>query len=120
MIIKNALVGVPVGDLETSVEWYTTVIGRAPDQRLMAEIAEYQFPIGGWLQIFEDKARAGKTSLTLVVADLDATLAQLKGSAIEHAPPTRTALVDTAIVKDPDGNQIVFAQSKAPANRATA
>ena len=120
MMIKNALVGVPVGNLEASVEWYTKLIGRAPDQRLMAEIAEYRFPTGGWLQIFEDKARAGQTSLTLVVGDLDAMLADLKASAIEHAPPTLTALVDTVIVNDPDGNQMVFAQSKAPANQATA
>jgi catechol 2,3-dioxygenase-like lactoylglutathione lyase family enzyme len=118
MTIKNALAGVPVSNLQASIEWYTRLIGRKPDQRLMPEVAEYHFPIGGWCQLFEDRERAGKTSFTLVVDALDETLAGLKAAGIRYADPTRTELVDTAIVHDPDRNQIVFAQSKSPKNKA--
>jgi catechol 2,3-dioxygenase-like lactoylglutathione lyase family enzyme len=120
MIIKNALAGVPVSDLNTAVDWYTRLIGRKPDQRLMPEVAEYHFPIGGWCQLFEDRDRAGKTSFTLVVDSLDEMLAALETAGIAYAEPTRTELVDTAIVQDPDGNQIVFAQSKSAKNKAAA
>jgi catechol 2,3-dioxygenase-like lactoylglutathione lyase family enzyme len=118
--IKNVLAGVPVIDLETSVKWYSRLIGRAPDQRLMPEVAEYHFPSGGWCQLFEDGNRAGKASLTLVVADLDQALAALEAVSIDYSQPRRTELVDTAIVNDPDGNQIIFAQSKSNANKAAA
>lgn len=120
MTIKNALAGVPVANLERAVDWYTKLIGRAPDQRLMKEVAEYQFSGGGWFQLFEDKDRSGQTSFTLVVDDLDKTLALVAAAGIDHALPTRTQLVDTAFVTDPDGNRIVFAQSKSAENRAAA
>jgi glyoxylase I family protein len=118
MDIKNVLAGVPVTNLKSAVNWYTRLIGREPDQRLMAEVAEYQFPTGGWCQLFEDPKRAGRAALTLVVASLDKTLAELKAAGVDHSQPTRTKLVDTAIVNDPDGNQIVFAQSKSSAKKA--
>jgi catechol 2,3-dioxygenase-like lactoylglutathione lyase family enzyme len=118
LTINNVLAGVPVTNLEASVDCYTRLIGRKPDQRLMPEVAEYRFPRGGWCQLFEDQNRAGKTSFTLVVDALDETLMTLKAAGIDYAEPTRTDLVDTAIVKDPDGNQVVLAESKSPNNKA--
>jgi catechol 2,3-dioxygenase-like lactoylglutathione lyase family enzyme len=118
MTIKNVLAGVPVSSLEASVAWYTRLLGRKPDQRLMPEVAEYEFPTGGWCQLFEDRDRAGKASLTLVVDNLINTLKQVRVAGIDHSEPTLTELVDTAIVNDPDGNQIVFAQSKSLTNRS--
>jgi catechol 2,3-dioxygenase-like lactoylglutathione lyase family enzyme len=118
--IKNALAGVAVTNLEASVRWYSRLIGRDPDQRLMPEVAEYRFPTGGWCQLFEDQQRAGQSSCTFVVHRLDEALAAVKAAGIDHSEPMRTELVDTAIVTDPDGNQIVFAQAKSPANKVAA
>jgi predicted enzyme related to lactoylglutathione lyase len=118
MTIKNALAGVAVMDLDSAIAWYSKLIGRAPDQQPMPTDAEYEFQNGGWMQIFADKERAGKSSVTLTVDDLDATLAELEDAGIAYAEPTRTDYVDTAIVTDPDGNQVVLAQARSPDNRA--
>lgn len=118
MTIKNALAGVAVKDLDKAIAWYSKLLGRAPDQRPMPNDAEYEFQNGGWIQIFADGKRAGKSSVTLTVDDLDATLAALDDAGIAYAEPTRTDYVDTAIVTDPDGNQIVLAQARSPDNKA--
>jgi catechol 2,3-dioxygenase-like lactoylglutathione lyase family enzyme len=118
MTIHNVLAGVAVSDLDEAVAWYAKVLGRGPDQRPMPEVAEFAFARGGWLQLFADEDRAGRSSITLTVDNLDAQLAALKAEGIETGPPTRTDYVDTVILKDGDGNQIVFAQAKSTANRS--
>lgn len=120
MTIKNVLAGVAVANLDKAIGWYTRLIGRAPDDRPMPEVAEYRFGGGGWLQIFADADRAGQSSVTLTVDDLDARLGELKAAGIEAGSPTRSDYVDTAIVADPDGNQIVFAEAKSASNKAAA
>jgi predicted enzyme related to lactoylglutathione lyase len=79
----------------------------------MPEVAEWQFPEGGWIQVFRDPGRAGSSSVTLAVKNLDDELLALESLGIKAAKKTHTEVVDTAIVADPDGNQIVFAQAKA-------
>ena len=118
MTIKNALAGIAVADLNGAIQWYTKLLGRAPDERPMAEVAEYRFPGGGWLQLFRDADRAGKSSVTLTIDGIDARLKELQAAGIEAGKPTRTDYVDTAIVTDPDGNRIVLAEAKSAANRA--
>jgi predicted enzyme related to lactoylglutathione lyase len=118
MTIKNALAGVAVKDLDKATAWYRKLIGRAPDKQPMPNDAEYKFENGGWMQIFVDPERAGKSSVTLTVDDLDATLGQLKADGIAHGELIRTVYVDTAILVDPDGNQVVLAQAKSSDNEA--
>ena len=120
MTIKSALAGVAVRDLGIAVAWYGKLIGHAPDKLPMPTDAEYEFEKGGWMQIFADATRAGKSSVTLTVDDLDAKLAELDAAGIAYVEPTRTDYVDTAIVTDPDGNQMVFAQAKSADNKAAA
>ncbi len=62
MTVQNALAGVAVKNLEQAVAWYAKLIGRPADSHPMAEVYEYHFPAGGWLQIFADADRAGKSS----------------------------------------------------------
>lgn len=118
MTINNALAGVAVAQLDDAVAWYTKLIGRAPDDRPMPDLAEYRFSAGGWLQLFADAKRAGSSSVTFAVGSLDDQLSALSKAGIAVGATTRTSFVDTAIVNDPDGNQIVFAQAKSAANKA--
>ena len=118
MTVKNALAGVAVADLDRAVAWYATALGRQPDSRPMPEVAEYSFPTGGWLQLFADKERAGKSSVTLTVDNLDARIKELAAAGIVAGEPTNTDFVDTATVTDPDGNRLVFAEAKSAANKA--
>jgi len=110
MSIDNVLAGVAVHNLDKSVLWYDRLLG-VPGQRPMKEVSEWRLPRGGCLQVFQDPTRAGHSSITLVVSDMDQQLAALEASDIKLGPTTTSEAVRTAIVHDPDGNQIVFAQS---------
>ena len=70
MTIKNALASIAVKDLAAAVRWYKRVLGKPPDARPMAEVAEWKFDRGGWLQVYQLPERAGKGSLTLAVSNL--------------------------------------------------
>lgn len=120
MSMMNVLAGVAVRELGPAVLWYSNLLGRRPDEQPMPGLAEYRFYRGGWMQIFEDAERAGRSSVTLTVDDLHATLATLDAKAIAYSKPVDTAYVETTILHDPDGNQVVLAQARSPANRAAA
>jgi hypothetical protein len=110
MSIVNALAGIAVKDIDAAVIWYEQILG--PASRPMDEVAEWQLPNGGCLQVFEDGIRAGLSSVTLVVEDLDREIAGLESKGIRIDETSRSALVDLAIVQDHDGNQVVFAHAK--------
>ena len=114
MTVSNVLAGVAVKDLGASARWYERVFKRPADTHPMPEVAEWRFPEGGWLQVFHDEQRAGASSVTFAVKDLDQELGALRAQGIQVTKTTDTDMVKTAIVMDPDGNQIVFAQAKAP------
>jgi hypothetical protein len=108
----NALAGIAVKDLSAAVDWYERLLDRAPDAQPMREVAEWRFSKGGWIQVFEDADRAGHSSVTLVEENLDKRLSDLKAKAIEVQSTSEAESVKTAIIADPDGNQLVFAQAK--------
>ena len=78
MAITNALAGIAVRDMETSVRWYSRLLDRMPDRTPMPEVAEWEFADGGWIQVFHDKQRAGSSSVTLVESSLEATIGRLE------------------------------------------
>jgi hypothetical protein len=110
MSIVNALAGIAVKDIDAAVLWYEQILG--PASRPMEEVAEWQLPNGGCVQVFEDGIRAGLSSVTLVVEDLDHEIAGLESKGIRIGEKSQSDLVDVAIVQDQDGNQVVFAHSK--------
>ena len=111
MSIRNVLAGVAVRDLKAAIPWYARLLGRQADGQPMAEVAEWKFDRGGWLQVFRDEQRAGSSSFTLAVDDLDATLETLQKGGLSVGKKTETSSVRTAILEDPDGNRIVVAQA---------
>lgn len=112
-MIKNVLAGVATKDLSTSIAFYQKLLERKPDGQPMPELAEWKLPGGGCLQVFQDQAeRAGRSSVTLVVENLEAELQRLGNP---EAKKSHNSYVDTAILRDPDGNQVVLAQPKSEA-----
>ena len=107
----NALAGIAVKDLDVAIPWYERLLDRSPDARPMSEVAEWKFEGGGWIQVFEDPERAGRSSVTLVERDLDERLTDLHAKTIDIRSTNEAESVRTAIVDDLDGNQLVFAQS---------
>jgi predicted enzyme related to lactoylglutathione lyase len=111
MSIQNVLAGVAVRDLQAAIPWYSNLLQREADSLPMPEVAEWKFERGGWLQVFHDEQRAGASSLTLSVDDLDSTLATLQRNGVSVGEKTNSKSVRTALVNDPDGNRIVLAQA---------
>ena len=77
MSIKGALAFVAVKDLKSGKAWYEKLLGRAPDTNPMNELYEWHFA-GGWLQLVEDKKRAGSSSVTFVETDFEKRLTDLR------------------------------------------
>ena len=76
MSIDNVLTSVTVKDLKIASAWYGQLFGR-PGTMPMPELAEWQFPRGGWLQVYQLPERAGHRSFTLAVSDLAAEIRKL-------------------------------------------
>jgi catechol 2,3-dioxygenase-like lactoylglutathione lyase family enzyme len=86
--ITHLFAGVPVSDLEASIDWYTRFLGRAPDARVGEEIL-WEIDERAWLFIEPNAARAGSGRITLAVVGLDALLERL-ASSTNGSRPTRT------------------------------
>jgi len=114
MVIKNALASVAVKDLSSSVKWYEKLFGRAADSTPMSEVAEWKFERGGWLQVYQSKERVGSGSVTLAVSSLEEQIAALGKLGIDPGPPMDAKKVKIAMIKDPDGNSIAFAEAMDP------
>ena len=89
--ITHLYAGVPVSDLDASIDRYTRFFGRPPDRRVGQEIL--------W------------ESTSTPVAELDALLERLAAEGVEHEPvETYSNGVRHVKVPDPDGNAIAFAE----------
>jgi predicted enzyme related to lactoylglutathione lyase len=110
MSIDNVLASVAVSDLGASVAWYGKLLGREPDKRPMAEVAEWKFAGGGWLQVYQLPERAGNGSFTLSVAGIEEIVRHVAGLGIDTSERTSTDRVRTLMITDPDGNHIAFAE----------
>ncbi len=110
MIIDH-YAGVPVTDLDASLDWYTRFFGKAPDFRAGDEVLWETCP-HAYVFIEPGPERAGTGRITLGVTGLDEILARLKAAGIEHEPvETYSNGVRHVSVPDPDGNAIAFAES---------
>jgi len=82
--IDNALASMAVKDLKFAVTWYQALFGRPADSTPMPEVAEWKFPRGGWLQIYELPEQAGGCSCTLAVSDIEEIAAHVQQLGIEN------------------------------------
>ena len=110
MTITNTLAGIAVFNIEESLAWYQRLLGRPADRRPQETVAEWEFASGCGIQIFEDSERGGTSSITLIDSDIDARIDDLKKQDIEIRSTSATETSRTAVIADPDGNQIRFAQ----------
>jgi catechol 2,3-dioxygenase-like lactoylglutathione lyase family enzyme len=108
--ITQLFAGVPVSDLDASIDWYTRLFGRPPDMRAGEEIL-WDIDEHATLFIEPNAAQAGAGRITLAVAGLDAFLEHLVAQRIQHeAIETYSNGVRHVKVPDPDGNAIAFAE----------
>jgi hypothetical protein len=110
MAIVNALAGIMVSDLTTAEAWYEQLLSRPADGRPMDGLAEWKLADGGWIQVFQDKERAGSSSVTFLVSGLDDQAVELKAKGISNRTSHHFRLRKTATVTDPAANRVVFAE----------
>ena len=114
MSFDNVLASLAVKDLKSAIEWYTRLLGRAPDSTPMPEVAEWRFPRGGWLQVYQAPDRAGQGSCTLAVSRIDDAVAAAAGLGADTSDRNTSARVKTLMITDPDGNHIAMAEALDP------
>jgi predicted enzyme related to lactoylglutathione lyase len=114
MAIRNALASLAVSNLRAATTWYEALFGRPADSNPMPEVAEWKFDGGGWLQVYENRPRAGAGSVTLAVSDLEEQIASLESLGLDAGPTTVGKVVKAVMIKDPDGNSIAFAEATDP------
>ena len=114
MPIKNVLASVAVKDLESAITWYGKLLNKPPS-RPMAEVAEWHFERGGWLQVYQLAERAGSGSFTVVVSSMEEQEKHLSKLNITAGDKSASASVKTLMITDPDGNHIAFAEPLDPA-----
>lgn len=110
MPIETLYAQIACKDLAAGIIWFGRLFGRAPDERPMKGLAEWRHGERAGLQLFEDPANAGHTTLTLIVSDLRGEQARLEKAGLkpgEVEAGDRTSLVR---LRDPDGNLVVLAQ----------
>jgi catechol 2,3-dioxygenase-like lactoylglutathione lyase family enzyme len=108
--ITDLFAGVPVTDLDASIDWYVRFFGRPADARVGDEVL-WEIDAHAWLFIEPNPARAGAGRITLAVTGLDELLERLAGEGIGHEPiETYANGVRHVNVPDPDGNTIAFAE----------
>jgi catechol 2,3-dioxygenase-like lactoylglutathione lyase family enzyme len=108
--ITHLYAGVPVSDLDASIDWYTGFFAKPPDFRAGEEIL-WEIDERAWLFIEPNAAHAGTGRITFSVTGLDALLERLATQRIEHeAIETYSNGVRHVKIPDPDGNAIAFAE----------
>jgi catechol 2,3-dioxygenase-like lactoylglutathione lyase family enzyme len=109
-MITALVAGVPVSDLDASIDWYTRFFGRPPDMRVGEEIL-WDIDEHATLFIEPDAAHAGAGRITFAVAGLDGLLERLAAQGVDHEPiETYSNGVRHVKVPDPDGNAIALAE----------
>jgi len=109
--ITALFAGVPVSDLDASIDWYTRLFGGPPDHRVGDEVL-WELDEHATLFIEPTVAQAGAGRITLGVTGLGALLERLATQGIEHEPiETYSNGVRHVKVPDPNGNAIAFAES---------
>ena len=113
MTIENVLASVAVKDITAASKWYAHLFGQ-PGETPMPELAEWKFPRGGWLQVYQLPERAGHGSFTLAVTDLEVEIQKLDAMGLDTSQRSSGSRVKTVMVTDPDGNHIAFAEAFDP------
>lgn len=117
MAITQAFACLCVADLANAYDWYRRLFGTEADASPMPTLYEWHFGDGA-LQLVNDTSRAGNSSLTLVVDDLEDTRADIKARGLSVGSVLIGDFARFAQLNDPEGNLITLAQPRRKVQRA--
>ncbi|MEM9234039.1 MAG: VOC family protein [Pseudomonadota bacterium] len=110
MTIKTIFAQTNCSNMNKSIQWYTSLFGRAPDARPMDGLAEWHHAQTAGLQLFLDPAKAGNQTVTIIVSGLQSHHDRLLADGMEPGSLERGDTVAFVRLSDPDGNLVVFAE----------
>lgn len=110
MNIQGTYAVVAVADMGPAIEWYSKLMGRAPDQRPMDTLVQWWKPGTIGLQVTRDAARAGQSLVTIVTPVMADARAALSDAGLKLGPETRGDYGAIAKIDDPEGNRITLAE----------
>lgn len=109
MTFSTVYAVISTANLDAARDWYERLFGRAADREPVAGVLEWYFGSGG-VQLVADAKRAGFSLLTMIVSSLDRTRADLRIRRLTLGPAVAGDTV-IAQIRDPEGNQITFAEA---------
>jgi hypothetical protein len=112
MSIQNVYAAIMTSDIAMALDWYESLLERKSDYNPMDILHEWDFSDGGVLQLVEDKERAGNSSITLLVDDIQGIRKSLADKKIRIGRQTQSEIAKTITIFDPEKNQITFAENK--------
>ena len=110
MAIEKTFAHVSCLNLDRSKQWYAKLFDRAADAEPMAHLAEWHHGRDTGMQLFEDEASAGKSTLTLIVNALAEEHERLTSRGLSPGAVEGGEKISILRMKDPDGNLVVLAQ----------
>jgi catechol 2,3-dioxygenase-like lactoylglutathione lyase family enzyme len=112
LAINVLFAGIPVADLDASIDWYERLFGAPPDMAPNDSERTWRLTDQSWVYVVADLERAGQGLVTLMVDDLDERLDAIRERGIEVGEVEEiNERTRKAEIADPDGNRIGFGQA---------
>lgn len=99
----------PVDTLASVHDFYKALLGET-DIEPADGVAEWEVAPGHYVQVCEVPERAGTGAVILGSTDIDALIQDLRKKGVEVSDAEDYGVVKVAVVLDPAGNEIQFAQ----------
>ena len=109
MSLQKMYTALFASDLAAAEQWYTKLLGRAPDNRPMETLVQWELFDQGGVALSSDELIAGKGVMFLVVDDVGAERRRLRSLGIALGDDIQGDYSTLAQVRDPDGNLITMA-----------
>lgn len=110
MDITQLYSAIAVTDLEKSEDFYTSLLGRGPDDRPMDGLIQWQGPGAAGLQLVADPGKAGSSMMTIVTPSVELARSQLDAAGLDLEADIEGDVSVIAQISDLDGNRLTLAE----------
>lgn len=111
MNLQKIYASLLTGDLAAAEDWYSRVLGRAPDNRPMPTLVQWELTNGAGLALSTDGEIAGRGVVFIYVESVATERRRLEGLGIYLGADIEGDYSTLAQVRDPDGNMLTLATS---------
>ena len=108
--VQGIYAGICVADFERGLDFYTSLMGRAPDDRPMPNMAQWRNMGAAGLQLWHDNDLAGKSRATIVVPDLARERNRIEAAGLTLGPTSTGDFGAVAQISDSESNLITLAE----------